>query len=301
MNSNLRIVLAGAGLAWSLASFVSGTALADDPPPLPTHGGDEDDGAFERDRSWQMPAVLKTDEIPKKLKEEDLVGGYRQPRWTATRRFPTTRAYVVPEGKVEVELWGRATVEDDVTKYRFLEEIEFGLPWRFQFDFYFRQDLEDLKTDTAGVATQFELRWAVADWGDVFLNPTLYLEYILKDGAPDVLEPKILLSGELAQGWHAALNLTLEQELSGESEREWGVTGGVSYSVIDMRLGLGLETVVHAVDVKDKRFDFAWEWFIGPSIHWRPIDWFTINVVPMAGVLADQARAQVYLNLGFEL
>jgi len=291
--------LVAVSLTTPLVLLALSPARADDPPPL--GAGQGDGGWVERDRSWEMPALLERGELPHALREEELVGRYHQPRWTATRRFPTTRAYVVPEGKVEVELWGRATIEDDVTKYRFLQEIEFGLPYRFQFDFYFRQDLRDFETDTAGVATQFELRWALADWGKIFANPTLYLEYILKDGSPDVLEPKLLFSGELAQAWHAALNLTLEQELSGEGEREWGVTAGLSYSLVDAVLGLGIETVVHAVDVKDHRFDFAWEWFIGPSLQWHPVDALTLNIVPMAGVLANAPRAQLYLNLGVEI
>ena len=276
-----------------------GAARADDLPPLPGRGGDDGDG--ERDRSWEMPALHVQNTPPAALKEEELVGGYRQPRWTATRRFTTTRAYVVPEGKVEVELWGRATVEDDAVKYRFLEEIEVGLPYRFQIDFYVRQDLVDLETDGAGVAAQFELRWALADWGRIWGNPTLYLEYILKDGAPDVIEPKLLLSGELAQGWHAALNLTLEHELSGGYERELGVRGGLSYSLVDSRLGLGVEGVLNAVDVEGARGDFAWEVFLGPSLQWKPVDPLTINLVPLFGVLADGPIAQLYLNLGVEI
>lgn len=281
-------------------TFIGAAARADDPPPLAGPGAG-DGGWRDRDRSWEMPGLVGSGELPRTLEEEDLVGKYRQPRWTATRRFPTTRAYVVPEGKVEIELWGRSTFEDDVTKFRFLQEIEVGLPHRFQFDFYFRQDLRDMDIDTAGVSTQFELRWAVADWGKVFANPTLYLEYILKDEAPDVIEPKLLFSGELAQAWHAALNLTLEQELSGEREREWGVTAGLSYSLVDTKLGLGIETVIHAVDVADHRGDFAWEWFVGPSVQWHPVEALTVNVVPMAGVLANAPRAQVYLNLGVEI
>lgn len=286
-------------LVSSIHLTASSGARADDLPPLPGGGGD--DAGQDRPRSWEMPAVHQSGGPAPALREEERIGTYGQPRWTATRRFPTTRAYVVPEGKVEVELWGRATIEDDIVKYRFLQEIEFGLPYRFQFDFYFRQDLVDLETDTAGVAAQFELRWALADWGRIWGNPTLYLEYILKDGSPDVIEPKLLFAGELAQGWHAALNLTLEHELSGEYEREWGVRGGVSYSLVDSRLGLGAEGVVNAVDVSGARGDFEWEVFLGPSLQWKPVDPLTINVVPLIGLLPEGPIAQLYLNLGVEI
>src|SRR6266436_9927032 len=56
-------------------------------------------------RSFELPAVTVVGEKPSDLREEDRVGSYGQPRWTATRRFPNTRVYVVPEGKIEGELW----------------------------------------------------------------------------------------------------------------------------------------------------------------------------------------------------
>ncbi|MCB9730931.1 MAG: hypothetical protein H6744_19785 [Deltaproteobacteria bacterium] len=295
----LARVAALLGLCCAMTT-AAGDARADDPPPM-WDPGHADDSSGQRERSWQLRAVTPDGQPPAALEEEQLIGGYEQPRWTATRRFTTTRAYVVPEGKVEAELWGRATIDGDVTKYRFLQELEFGLPHRFQFDFYFRQDLARPSDDDAQVAAQFEVRWALAKWGRIFANPALYLEYILKDGSPDVLEPKLLFSGGISERWHGALNLTLEQELSGQHEREWGVTGGISYTVIDMCLGLGVESVVHAVDVAGSRGDFDWEWFIGPSIQWKPVKRFTINVVPMIGPLKDAARAQIYLNLGVEI
>lgn len=37
--------------------------------------------------------------------EDDLVGSYGQPRWSATRRFAEVRMYVIPEGKLDFEYW----------------------------------------------------------------------------------------------------------------------------------------------------------------------------------------------------
>src|SRR5262245_17120649 len=58
-------------------------------------------------RSWELPPVTVVGESPSSLREEERIGPYGQPRWTAARRFPTTRVYVIPEGKVEVEGWAR--------------------------------------------------------------------------------------------------------------------------------------------------------------------------------------------------
>jgi hypothetical protein len=274
-------------------------ARAEDIPLLP--GKEDDSGTTDRPRSWEMPAVRGRGGPAPALREEELIGPYAQPRWTATRRFPTTRAYVVPEGKVEVELWARATVENDRIKYRFLQEFEVGLPYRFQFDVYLRQELVDLDPDTTGTAAQVELRWALADWGELFANPTLYFEYLLKDGAPDAIEPKLLFAGELAQGWHAALNFTLEHEVSGELEREFGIRGGLSYTVVDSRMGLGAEAVINAVDVAGARGDFEWEAFLGPSLQWKPVDILTLNLVPLFGLVTGGPLAQIYVNIGVEI
>ena len=61
-----------------------------------------------RFRTWEYPVIQVT--APRPLREENLIGSYEQPLWTATRRFPSTRVYVVPEGKMEVEYWLRTTV-----------------------------------------------------------------------------------------------------------------------------------------------------------------------------------------------
>src|SRR5258705_9911513 len=54
-------------------------------------------------RTFELPAVTVVGEKQSELREEDRVGSYGQPRWTATRLFPGTRVYVVPEGKLEFE------------------------------------------------------------------------------------------------------------------------------------------------------------------------------------------------------
>jgi hypothetical protein len=77
-------------------------------------------------------------------REEDRIGDYDQPRWTARRLFPSTRVYCAPAGSVGSSTGpasrcrsdeGKTTVE---TQY----EVEFGLPHRFQIE-PLRRDRED--------------------------------------------------------------------------------------------------------------------------------------------------------------
>lgn len=284
-------------------ALVSATARADD-GTIKTPGGaaGETWEGWNHQRSWELPAVDVEGEKPA-LRDDERVGSYLQPRWTTRRSFTTTRAYVIPEGKVEAEVWARSTFDGGTTKNRFLQEIEIGLPHRFQLDLYLRQDsvnTDDDKTET-NLAAQFEVRYALADWGKLWGNPTLYLEYIAKQNDPDVIEPKFLLSGNLCEGWHWASNFTLEAELSGEAkEHEWGWTGGISRTIVDSRFALGAETVVHAVDEKGSRGHFTWEWFIGPSLQYRPIPPMTLNITPLIGIGRDSPDGQLYFNLGYE-
>ncbi|HVZ94993.1 MAG TPA: hypothetical protein VG797_10835 [Phycisphaerales bacterium] len=256
-----------------------------------------------RARSWELPPVVVEGEPASSLREEDRIGPYGQPRWTATRRFPSTRVDVIPEGKVEVEGWARATVkrsdQGGETDWRFLQEVEFGLPYRFQVDLYLRQDY-DTGPDETLWGGQFEVRWALADWGKLPGNPTLYFEYITLEDRPDKIEPKVLLGGEIAEGWHWGTNFIFEYELSGGRECEYSVSAALSRTIIDEVLSLGVETVFAATDVKGARGDFETSFVIGPSLQWRPVQNATVNIAPLIGIGNESPIAQIYFNIGWE-
>jgi hypothetical protein len=252
-------------------------------------------------RTWELPAVTVVGEAPAALKEEERVGSYAQPRWTATRRFPTTRVYVIPEGKVETEFWARGTFgRDDVDEWRFLQELEIGLPGRFQLDLYLRQDYDTESDDTLW-GGQFEVRWAFADWGKIWGNPTLYFEYITLDQRPDKIEPKLLLGGELAERWHWALNFVMEWELSGpDLEHEYQVTSALSYTLVDSKFSIGVEDIFTFVDTREDRGTFETSFVIGPDFQWHPVPPMTINVAPLIGIGHDSPEVQLWVNIGWE-
>ena len=270
------------------------SSLTGQPNPLfgPEHRG-----------SWELPPVVVEGEAASSLREEDRIGSYNQPRWTATRRFPSTRVYVVPEGKVEVEGWARATIKRDDqggnTEWRFLQEVEIGLPERFQLDLYLRQDY-DTGDDKTLLGGQFELRWALADWGQIWGNPTLYFEYITLDRRSDKIEPKLLLGGEIAEGWHWGANFVFEYELTGQREAEYAVTTSISRTLIDQVFSLGVESVFSATDEKGARGDYNTSFVIGPSVQWKPVHNFTVNIAPLIGTTNESPAAQIYFNIGYE-
>jgi hypothetical protein len=231
------------------------------------------------------------------LAEDERIGDYAQPRWSARRRFPTTRLYVMPKGEVEAEYWLRYTAPlkdlDGGREVRSYYELGFGLGHRLQLDIY----LVTQQTGHGPVELKremLEMRYALADYGKLWGNPTLYLEWQRRNGENDWIEPKLLLGGELAPRWHGAFNLVLERELGGKEEHEWDATGGVSYTAVDEVLHAGVELYAEVHDSLGHRF--AWGeteqlFLAGPSFMVSPIPRFHLLVAPLFGAGKDGSAA----------
>ncbi|MBI3877253.1 MAG: hypothetical protein HY300_15070, partial [Verrucomicrobia bacterium] len=199
----------------------------------------------------RLPAVTVTATpltlAPDQLREEAPVGAYGQPEWTTARRFPTTRVYLQKNPwEVGVEQWWRSDfLRNGTLQNLFLEEIEIGLPHRMQFDLYeawgSHEGNEKGRMKHDYVST--ELRWALADWGKIPLNPTLYGEWKFRDSArgPDTYELKLLLGEEIAPRWHWGFNAIYEQDVGGARTTEMAFSQGLSYTVQDERLSMGVE------------------------------------------------------------
>ena len=258
-------------------------------------------------RSWEQPPVtLVEGEAVSGLREEELIGSYRQPRWSAHRRFPTTRIYVVPEGKFEFEYWTRVkTPRDGKSTIENQYEFEIGLPHRFQLDVY--AVTEHLPSNDPNnpdeiewSENKYELRYALADWGEIPLNPTLYVEYAAVSGGADVVESKILLGDQLTEGWLYGFNLVNEHEIAGDLTNTWEITGGISHTLQDEKLSLGVEAKAEWEDTHDDRGDYAENYEIGPSLQWRPFPAMHLDFAPLFGIGHDSRESDIYFVLGWE-
>lgn len=203
--------------------------------------------------------------------EQTPVGEYQQPKWTDRRRFPGVR--LAPAGAATFEFWleGKVTSDDEPARLRSMFEVSFGLGHRLQVDLYLRT-----QSDGADVlrleSERLELRWALADWGVLWGNPTLYLEYIRPTEGPHKAEVKVLLGGAASPRLFWGLNLFFETELWGDQTHEYGAVAGLAYSLVDSKLSLGAETKVEIIDTRFARFSpLELEWLIGPSISYRPV------------------------------
>ena len=237
------------------------------------------------------------------LTEEQPADETGRPEWTSARRFPGTRVYIQKAPwEVGVESWWRLKHRRDGTiEHRLLQEVEIGLPGRMQLDLY---------TDHEGSndgrfhfqSFNAELRYALADWGKIWGNPTLYAEYKFADKhwGPDVYECKLLLGDQLAPRWHWGVNFVWEAEVGGEREQEFQVTTGLSYTVIDGKLGVGLETFYDRDSVKNARGSASDIFAVGPSIQWRVTKNIHVDLNCMFGTNKASERQIGYLVIGYD-
>lgn len=236
------------------------------------------------------------------LQEEQSVGAYNQPEWTTERRFPTTRVYLQqPPYSVGVEQWVRSKYyEGKRGKHRIQEEVEIGLPHRFQVDLYENMEMNEHGTlyhDNVAL----EIRYALADWGRIPMNPTVYAEYKLKDEADDVVEAKLLLGDELARAWHWGVNLVYEGDVGGEERvREYAASAALSRTLVDRRLSLGAETLFTTESVDGARGEPENSLNAGPSLQWRPTHCSHVDLVAMPGLTDDAPDLLTYVVLGVD-
>jgi hypothetical protein len=250
-------------------------------------------------RTFEMPPTVVTG-TPSAFKDDELIGSWKQPRWTAQRLFPTTRVYVIPEGEIDVESWTRAQVpRDGKVAWEHRQELEIGLPWRFQIDLYTIERHEGKGTFAFDHA--FEVRWAVADWGVIPGNPALYFEYQNRgNGDPEKLEAKLLLGDTLFDGWHWGVNLVYERELGSPFTEEYEVTIGLSRTVIDRTLSLGMEGKFGWANEKGDRSAWGEDLRLGPSIQWRPMQSMHVDFAPLFGLTEPSHFMDIYLVIGLE-
>jgi hypothetical protein len=140
------------------------------------------------------------------------------------------------------------------------------------------------------------VRQAFADWGELPLNPTAYLEYEAPsdlDG-PGGLEYKLLLADTITPKLHAATNLIFEHSLE-EDEIEYGVSGGVSYTIAENLFSIGAEGEVIKEDAGSEQ---KVEALVGPSFEVRPTNNTSLRLAPLVGIGNESPDYSVFAVFG---
>jgi hypothetical protein len=232
------------------------------------------------------------------LMEDQLVGDNQQPVWTTQRRFPTTRIYVLPPWQFEVEQWWNGKFNrGESADHVFQTEIEAGLPYRFQLDFYENYDADrsmNIRQDSEAV----ELRYALANWDKIPLNPTLYGEWKFNADHPDAYELKLLLGEDFGPRWHWGFNLFYEPYVAYPHKTEWGFAQGIGYTLLDNELNVGLE--MNFEYTTEREVPITREFGLGPSIQWRPTSNTHFDFVPLFGVTHDAPVVETWLVFGVD-
>jgi hypothetical protein len=221
--------------------------------------------------STQVKNLNEVVVIAKRYSQFELVGENNQPAWTLVRKFPSTRTYImVPKGTVMYEKWFdmRTPRGGDPTEVRMRDEIAFGLANRLELDLYlhtvYKSDGYESSYGFRGFS--WEIRYALAEWGKIWGNPTLYFEHKLLDGKYQGIEPKLLLGDRIGKRGIWGVNLIYEAYTAPTREdqkREYAYTASYG-QVINDDLTIGVSNMFRHNDV-----DGSNEWYVGPALQYR--------------------------------
>ena len=148
------------------------------------------------------------------------------------------------------------------------------------------------------------MRWALADWDRIPLNPTVFGEWKFRNAEADSFETKLLLGGDIVPRWHGGMNIFFEQQVGDQREQEIAGTGALSYTLLDELLSVGIEMEFtaerEAAPPPDESNDFKYKFVIGPSLQWRPFSHFFVDVVPLFGTTDDSPIIESFIVIGFD-
>src|SRR6184192_2420510 len=263
----------------------------------------------------EQPIVITGEEVP---------SAYGAPPGLSRSRFSNvTQAYVLPPWSFFFgELFEGQGFRHGPPDYLFTQEIEMGLPYRF--NVAAETELERFNGGGGAQTVSLEARWALADWNKIPLNPTLFAEYKFGVGTirheevppppggggeeeeeeeggppkvPDAYEVRLLLAQEFFDRVEWAMNWFFEKENTGDRGREWGFSQAAMIPVLlpNERLKVGIEMEYKNVTTKDTRGDAVNSFVLGPTVAWKPTASTRLDISPLFGCTDDSPVADVFV------
>src|SRR5467141_5344689 len=250
---------------------------------------------------------------------EDVPSAYGAPPGLSRSRFSnTTQAYVLPPWSFFFgELFEGQGFRHGPPDYLFTQEIEMGLPYRF--NVAAEAQFERFNGGGGAQTVSLEARWALADWNKIPLNPTIFAEYKFGVGTirheevppppaggeeesgppkvPDAYEVRLLLAQDFGEHVEWAMNWFFEKENTGDRGREWGFSQAAMMPVLlpNERLKIGIEMEYKNTTVKDTRGDPLHSFTIGPTVAWKPTAQTRLDISPLFGCTAGAPVADVFV------
>src|SRR6266436_1092357 len=262
----------------------------------------------------QEEVVITAEELP------SVPSAYGAPPTFSRSRFSNAvNAYVLPPWAFFFgELFEGQGFRHGPPDYLFTQEIEMGLPYRF--NVAAETQFERFNGGGGAQTVSLEARWALADWNKIPLNPTLFAEYKFGVGTirheegppppggeeeeesgppkvPDAYEVRLLLAHDFGERLEWAMNLFFEKENTGDRGREWGFSQSSMTSILlpNERLKVGLEMEYKNFTTKDTCGDPLNSFVIGPSVAWKPTASTRLDVSPLFGCTDDSPVADVFV------
>ena len=269
----------------------------------------------------EQPIVVTGEEVP---------SAYGAPPGLSRSRFSNvTQAYVLPPWSFFLgALFEGQGFRHGPPDYLFTQEIEMGLPYRF--NIAAESQFERFNGGGGAQTVSLEARWALADWNKIPLNPTLFAEYKFGVGTirheevppppggggeeeeeeeggppkvPDAYEVRLLLAQEFFGRVEWAMNWFFEKENTGDRGREWGFSQAAMTPVLlpNERLKIGIEMEYKNVTTKDTRGDALNSFVLGPTIAWKPTASTRLDISPLFGCTHDSPVADVFVAFSWLL
>ncbi len=231
-----------------------------------------------------------------------IVQSYREsPPPTQDRLFAGTRFWRLDPGRYEVETWWESQVPRDGsgTAHILQAEIEIGLTPHIQLDLYEVLQVQPDQSLTHE-GNRIELRYSFARaYGEIWANPTLYLEWHPRHGAPDRAEMRLLLGGRIAGQLLGAVNFFYEQNMQTSTpdgrDAELGSQLAASYPLFQL-LRVGAELKV-GLD-QHGTSNFSAVLLAGPNAILKAGS-FKLTGTLFFGIAADDPRVMPFLIAGY--
>jgi len=268
----------------------------------------------------QRPVVVTAPEVPGAYEEVPSAYG-APPEFSRSRFSNAVNAYVLPPWAFFFgELFEGQGFRHGPPDYLFTQEIEMGLPYRF--NVAAETQFERFNGGGGAQTVSLEARWALADWNKIPLNPTIFAEYKFGVGTirheevappmgaggeeeeeggppkvPDAYELRLLLAQEFFGRVEWAMNWFFEKENTGDRGREWGFSQAAMTPVLlpNERLKVGIEMEYKNTTVKDTRGDPLHSFTIGPTVAWKPSGHTRLDISPLFGCTAGAPVADVFV------
>jgi hypothetical protein len=239
--------------------------------------------------------------------------------FSRSRLGALTQTYVLPPFAVYAGLeYELTSPRNGLPDNLFTQELEVGLPYRL--GVAMENNVDAFSGSTREGSTSFEMRYALADWNKILLNPTVFAEYKVGIGplnetaevgsqekgdegdqgpgrTPNAYELRLLLAEDWGDKVEWALDGFFEQEVSGDRGREWGFAQSVAVPLLheQEKLKLGVEMQYSSHTDHDTRSRPVQLFEIGPSLTFKPTRHTRIDLVPLFGTTNAGPDLQLFV------